>query len=80
MPWIQVNILTGTSDEDIKELMSSLTTETARILRVPQEIVRVIFNEYPPARWGVGGAPIVPRLLDESTPAAGPNAGSEAAE
>ena len=64
MPWLQVNILTGTEQSVLEELMLALSKETARILGVPQSIVRVLINEYEPSRWAVGGAPIVPVFED----------------
>lgn len=65
MPWLQVNILDDQEQPVIEELMKALTTETARVLRVPESIVRVIINEYPSSKWAVGGAPIVPIYLDK---------------
>jgi phenylpyruvate tautomerase PptA (4-oxalocrotonate tautomerase family) len=64
MPWVQVNILDDQEQSVIEELMRVLTIETARVLRVPESIVRVVINEYSPSKWAVGGAPIVPVYLD----------------
>ena len=60
MPWLQVNILAGTEQSVIEDLMASLSRETARALGVPIAAVRVLINEYETTRWAVGGAPIVP--------------------
>jgi 4-oxalocrotonate tautomerase len=59
MPWLQVNVLEGRDDETLLELMDALSSATARVLDVPVERVRVLINEVPTQRWGVGGKPIV---------------------
>jgi 4-oxalocrotonate tautomerase len=55
MPIIQVQILEGRSDEQIKAFISSLTESTVKTLGVKAEQVRVIVSEVPKKRWGVGG-------------------------
>jgi 4-oxalocrotonate tautomerase len=55
MPIIQVHILEGRSDEQIKAFISSLTESTVKTLGVKAEQVRVIVSEVPKKRWGVGG-------------------------
>lgn len=58
MPWVLVNVLEGRDDEVLLELMSELSRATAGTLDVPIDSVRVVINEVPPKRWGVGGVPI----------------------
>jgi 4-oxalocrotonate tautomerase len=55
MPIIQVQILEGRSDEQIKAFISSLTESTVKTLGVKAEQVRVIVSDVPKKRWGVGG-------------------------
>lgn len=55
MPIINVQILEGRPESDIKELISSLTSTTAECLSVSEDRVRVLIEEVPQSRWAVGG-------------------------
>lgn len=55
MPIIQVQILDGRTDEQIRNLIRSLTESTVKTLNVKSEQVRVIVNIIPNKHWGVGG-------------------------
>ncbi|WP_442599773.1 4-oxalocrotonate tautomerase [Neobacillus sp. D3-1R] len=55
MPIIQVQILEGRTDEQVKELIKDLTTSTVKCLGVRADQVRVVVNEVPKKFWGVGG-------------------------
>jgi 4-oxalocrotonate tautomerase len=55
MPIIQVQILDGRTDEQIRDLIFCLTDSTVKSLNVKSEQVRVIVNVIPNKHWGVGG-------------------------
>lgn len=61
MPIINVQILEGRSESDIKELISSLTLTTAECLSVSKDRVRVLIEEVPQSRWAVGGTTMLER-------------------
>lgn len=55
MPIITVNILSGRSGSQKRELMRSITNAAVHSLNVQPGQVRVLINEVPPEHWGVGG-------------------------
>lgn len=55
MPIIQIQILEGRTDENIKNLIANVTETTVNTLDVNPEQVRVIVNTVPRKYWGVGG-------------------------
>ena len=55
MPIIQVQILEGRDDEQIRNLISGITETTVMNLGVKPEQVRVIVQNVPKKYWGVGG-------------------------
>ncbi|PAE26593.1 MULTISPECIES: 2-hydroxymuconate tautomerase family protein [Bacillaceae] len=55
MPIIQVHLLDGRSDSQLKELISSLTEAAVGSLEVNPNQVRVIIQPVPKTHWGVGG-------------------------
>ncbi|ANX11334.1 4-oxalocrotonate tautomerase [Fictibacillus arsenicus] len=57
MPIIHVHVIKGRTDEQLSELMESLTNAAAESLDVKKEQVRVLIQEVPNKHWGVGGKP-----------------------
>ncbi|MFD1356630.1 4-oxalocrotonate tautomerase [Fictibacillus halophilus] len=57
MPIIHVHVIEGRTDEQLSELMESLTNAAAESLDVKKEQVRVLIQEVPNKHWGVGGKP-----------------------
>jgi 4-oxalocrotonate tautomerase len=55
MPIIHVHVIEGRTDEQLSELMESLTNAAAESLDVKKEQVRVLIQEVPNKHWGVGG-------------------------
>ncbi|MFD1737434.1 2-hydroxymuconate tautomerase family protein [Bacillus salitolerans] len=55
MPIIQVQILEGRTDNQIRELIKELTDATVGSLHVEPNQVRVIVTKIPNQYWGVGG-------------------------
>jgi 4-oxalocrotonate tautomerase len=57
MPIIQVHVIEGRSDDQLRMLMERLTIAAAESLDVRKEQVRVLIQEIPNKHWGVGGKP-----------------------
>ncbi|MFH7817908.1 2-hydroxymuconate tautomerase family protein [Neobacillus thermocopriae] len=55
MPIIQVQILEGRTDDQIRELIAELTQSTVKCFDVKPEQVRVLVQTIPQKYWGVGG-------------------------
>ncbi|MEM2841184.1 MAG: 2-hydroxymuconate tautomerase [Candidatus Bathyarchaeia archaeon] len=55
MPYVQVNLLEGRSEEQIEKLVEAITEAFVNILGVPKEVVWIEFNEMPKNRFAQGG-------------------------
>ncbi|MBS7625518.1 tautomerase family protein [Candidatus Bathyarchaeota archaeon] len=55
MPYVQVNLLEGRSEEQIERLVEAITDAIVNILGVPKEVVWIEFNEMPKNRFAQGG-------------------------
>ncbi|NLX02550.1 MAG: 4-oxalocrotonate tautomerase [Syntrophomonadaceae bacterium] len=55
MPILNVQMITGRSQETKQELVAVLTRETARILDIEPDWVTVVINEYTRDNWASGG-------------------------
>jgi 4-oxalocrotonate tautomerase len=55
MPVIQITMSTGRTAEQKRELVSALTTETARILNTKADAVRILIYEVSGENWGNAG-------------------------
>lgn len=59
MPFIQVTILEGRSEEQKRALLKGLTEATIEALGSKPESVRVVISEVDPMHWSVAGEPIL---------------------
>lgn len=55
MPIIRVEILEGRSVEKKRELVETLSRETARIIGCPENSIYVVIEDVAKQNWGVGG-------------------------
>lgn len=55
MPLIHVSLYEGRSIEQKREFVKVITTETARILKCPQESVDIIFEDIKKSDWASAG-------------------------
>ena len=55
MPIIRVEILEGRSVEKKRELVETLSRETARIIGCPESSIYVVIEDVAKQNWGVGG-------------------------
>ena len=55
MPIIRVEILEGRSVEKKRELVETLSKETARVIGCPESSIYVVIEDVSKQNWGVGG-------------------------
>jgi 4-oxalocrotonate tautomerase len=55
MPIIRLEMLSGRTAEQKSELAEVLTRETARIAKCAPADVQIVFAEFAPTSWAVGG-------------------------
>lgn len=61
MPFIDVTMIEGRTDEMKETLIERLTQTAVEVTGVPIESVRVVIREVPGNHWGVGGKPKFPK-------------------
>lgn len=61
MPIIDVSILTGRTDEQVRALIGALHEATVSSLAVPPGTVKVLVREVEPHHWGSDGETIAER-------------------
>ena len=55
MPIVQIQVLQGRPESQMKELITNVTDAVVKTLEAPRESVRVIITEEPKTHWGIGG-------------------------
>ncbi|MDX1492161.1 MAG: 4-oxalocrotonate tautomerase DmpI [Pseudohongiellaceae bacterium] len=63
MPIIRVEILEGRSVEQKRELVETLSKETARVIGCPENSIYVVIEDVSKHNWGVGA-----QLLSDKYP------------
>jgi 4-oxalocrotonate tautomerase len=63
MPLIQVTMREGRSPEQIRTLISALTTAVTSSIDAPKDAVRVIVTEVPATHWAAGDVTLAERAL-----------------
>ncbi|GAA3422242.1 4-oxalocrotonate tautomerase family protein [Streptosporangium vulgare] len=61
MPIIDISLLTGRTEPELREMISAVHDAVVRSLGVPSESVRVLVRELPPTHWAVDGETIAER-------------------
>ncbi|GGO22500.1 4-oxalocrotonate tautomerase [Microbispora rosea subsp. aerata] len=61
MPIIDVSLLTGRTESELREMISAVHDAVVRSLGVPPESVRILVRELPPTHWAAGGETIAER-------------------
>lgn len=61
MPFIDVTMIEGRTDEQKEALIARLTDAAAETTGAPVESIRVVLREVPGHHWGVGGKPKFPK-------------------
>lgn len=55
MPFAQINIMEGRTDEQKRVLIRNVTQAISDSLDAPVENVRIMINEVPKTQWGIAG-------------------------
>ncbi len=66
MPFIDVTMIEGRSDEMKAELIAKLTDAAVEVTGAPIETIRVVLREVPGHHWGIGGKPKFPKAPDSA--------------
>ena len=61
MPLIEVSVVEGRSQAQLRDLISKLTAATVQALDAPQQSVRVVVREVPTTHWAAGDVTIAER-------------------
>lgn len=62
MPFVQVQMIEGKSDEQKRHLIESITATISSVLEIPADGVRVILQDVPSNHYGIGGVSIRERM------------------
>jgi len=55
MPFIQVHLLEGRTDEQREKLAKAITDAVVEILGVSKDVVWITFHDIPKTHWSTGG-------------------------
>ena len=55
MPFAQIFMIEGRSEEQKRAVIEKVTQALVEALDAPQQSVRVMINEVPKTNWGIGG-------------------------
>jgi 4-oxalocrotonate tautomerase len=55
MPFVQVHLLEGRTEEQKRAVIDKVTQALVEAVGAPKEAVRVLITEVPKANWGIGG-------------------------
>ncbi len=58
MPLVEVTMVEGRSEEQVRKLIELLTDAVEQAVDAPRESVRVVVREVPPTRWAAGNVTI----------------------
>lgn len=58
MPLAQITLTEGTTDDQKRKLLATITDAFEQSLGTPRDAVRVIISEVPTSAWAVGGVSV----------------------
>lgn len=61
MPLVQVTLVEGRTPQQLRTLISSLTSAVTDSIGAPKEAIRVVLNEVPDTHWAAGDVTIAER-------------------
>jgi 4-oxalocrotonate tautomerase len=61
MPIIDVSLLAGRTEAELRGMISAVHDAVVTSLGVPPELVRILVRELPPTHWAAGGETIAER-------------------
>lgn len=65
MPFIDVTLVEGRSEAQLRGLIDGLTAAAAEHADAPRDAVRVVIREVPATRWAAGGQTIAERREEQ---------------
>lgn len=70
MPFIEVTLVEGRTPDQLRSLISGLTTAACDTIGAPRDSVRVVVREVPATHWAAGDVTIAERraTAKEETP------------
>lgn len=66
MPFIQINLTKGRSDEKLETLIHEVTKTVSEFAEAPTSAIQVVINEIEPKHWGVSGESVKKRREKQS--------------
>ncbi|MCW2724914.1 MAG: 4-oxalocrotonate tautomerase [Frankiales bacterium] len=61
MPLVEVTLVEGRTPEQLRSLMTALTSAVETSIGAPKDSIRVILRELPPTHWAAGDVTIAER-------------------
>lgn len=61
MPYIQINLTKGRSDEQLEMLIQEVTKTVSVVADAPQSAIQVVINEIELKHWGLAGESVKKR-------------------
>ena len=61
MPLVEVTMVQGRTDEQVRSLISALTAAVEQAVGAPRESIRVVIREVPTTHWAAGDVTIAER-------------------
>jgi len=58
VPFVQVSIVEGFSEEEQRRLLTALTDAVVTSLEIPEQKVAVVLHKVPADAWAAGGVPV----------------------
>lgn len=65
MPLVEVTMVEGRTPEQVRALISALTTAVVESVAAPRENVRVVVREVPATHWAAGDVTIAERSANQ---------------
>jgi 4-oxalocrotonate tautomerase len=65
MPLIEVTLVEGRTPEQLRALITGMTSAACDAVGAPREAVRVVVREVPPTHWAAGDVTIAERRADQ---------------
>jgi 4-oxalocrotonate tautomerase len=67
MPIVEVTLVNGRSQEELRAMISAVTTAVSETLAAPVQNIRVIIREVPTTHFAAGGVTIAERRAGQLT-------------
>jgi 4-oxalocrotonate tautomerase len=61
MPLVEVTLVEGRTPDQLRSLMTALTSAVETSIGAPKDSIRVILRELPPTHWAAGDVTIAER-------------------